>query len=227
VSSEFDPISILEMLATHGVEHVVVGGTGGIIHGSPMSTDDVDIVPDLSLSNLYALADALNEMDAELKSADAPDGVLRVEFSGPQLQRWIVEFRFLHLRTKYGDLDIIHRPGGTNGYQDLARGAETVELGTFELRVAALEDIIRSKQAVARERDLEQLPTLRMLLEEKRKSFRPGQQVLVPWEQAELEGRILEIRGFGPAAQADVRVEMPDGSQQILSFPLSSLKALS
>ena len=78
--------------------------------------------------------------------------------------------------TDHGQVDIVYRPSGTGGYQDLNERAERFQLGPTSVRVAALEDIIRSKQAVGRERDLEQLPTLRLLLEEKRKrrQTRPG-----------------------------------------------------
>lgn len=220
----FDPLRILEVLAKHGVEHVVIGGTGGIIHGTPMSTDDVDIVPALKLTNLDALAGALNELNAGIMSEEAQGGIVRVDFTGKKLQKWIVDFRFLNLMTDYGQLDILHRPGGTDGYRDLATNAETFGLGDIEVRVAALEDIIRSKQAVGRDIDLEQLPTLRMVLEEKRRSLRPGQQVKVPWESEEMVGTIIEIRGVGPAAQADVRVRVPGGSEEILAFPLSALR---
>lgn len=220
----FDPIRILEVLADHGVEYVIVGGTGGVIHGTPLNTDDVDIVPALRPANLDALAEALNELNAGIMSAEAPDGVLRVEFTGKRLRKWIVEFRFLNLKTDYGQLDVMHKPGGTDGYRDLARNAETIGIGDIEVRVAALEDIIRSKQAVGRERDLEQLPTLRMLLEQKRKMLRPGQLVHVPFEPAEVVGTIIEIRGVGPAAEADVQVETPGGTGEVRSFPLSSLR---
>lgn len=165
---DFDPESILKTLARNGVDLIVVGGLGGVLHGSPTPTNDVDIVPRLQRANLAALAAALNEMNARIKSTDAPGGLLKVDWDAKDIQRWIVDFRFLNLMTDFGQLDLIHRPGGTDGYRDLARSAEVLTLDDVEIRVAALEDIIRSKQAVARPRDLEQLPTLRMLLEAKR-----------------------------------------------------------
>jgi hypothetical protein len=164
--TEFDPRRILETFARHGVEYVVVGGLGGALHGSPISTDDVDIVPALKKTNLDALASALNEMNSRILSSKAPEEI-QVQFTARDLRKWIVDFRLLSLMTDYGRVDLIHRPGGTGGYQDVAANAEEMDLGGVTIRVAAIEDIIRSKQAVARERDLEQLPTLRMVLEQK------------------------------------------------------------
>ena len=55
-------------------------------------------------------------------------------------------------------------PSGTKGYADLAERAETVDIGDVEVRVAALEDIVRSKAAAGREKDEVVLPTLHRLL---------------------------------------------------------------
>ncbi|HEX2195725.1 MAG TPA: hypothetical protein VHJ76_02265 [Actinomycetota bacterium] len=154
-------------MARRGVDLVVVGGIGGILHGSPITTKDVDVVPDLKATNLDALADALDEMNARVVAHDAPDGLIEIDWRGKDLRRWIVDFRFLILMTDYGRVDLIHRPAGTSGYSDLARNAIDVKLDEVHVRVAALEDIIRSKEAAGRERDLAQLPTLRRLLEAK------------------------------------------------------------
>lgn len=155
-------------MARHGVDLVVVGGIGGVLHGSPMPTNDVDVVPELNATNLDALAAALNELRAKIMSHDAPDGLVKVDWAGRDLRRWIVDLRFLNLMTDHGRLELIHRPGGTRGYAELLKRAEEMQLDDVTIKVAALEDIIRSKQAVARQRDLEQLPTLRLLLEAKR-----------------------------------------------------------
>lgn len=217
----FDPESILRTLTKHGVDYIVVGGIGGVLHGSPMSTNDVDIVPALRKSNLDALAKALNELSARITTEDRNG--LSVEWTGKELQKWIVDFRFLNLQTNHGRLDLIHRPGGTHGYQDLATKAETLEIEDMEIRVAALEDIIRSKQAVGRDRDLEHLPTLRLLLETKNAAVRPGEDVLGPWELSTLPGRVVGIIGVGPTARAMVRVELPNGDSAELQFPVTDL----
>ncbi|MGH2731174.1 MAG: hypothetical protein ACRDJI_11290 [Actinomycetota bacterium] len=166
--TQFNPRLILETLSQHGVEYVVVGGIGGTLHGAPLLTDDVDIVPALKKTNLDSLANALQDMKAKLLTAENPEGV-EVEVTGKRLQKWIVDFAFLSLLTEYGQLDLIYRPSGTAGYQELSANSEVLELGDVEVRVAALEDIIRSKQAAGRETDLQQLPTLRMLLERKQR----------------------------------------------------------
>lgn len=168
----FKPKPILKTLARHGVDAIVVGGVGALLHGSPLLTDDVDVVPALDEASLEALARALNDLNARIKSHEAPGGLIEVDWTAKDLRRWVVDFRWLNLMTDFGQLDLIHRPGGTGGYSDLAHAAEMIDLDDVPVKVAALEDIIRSKEAVARQRDLEQLPTLRMLLEVKQRRER-------------------------------------------------------
>jgi hypothetical protein len=71
-----------------------------------------------------------------------------------------------NLTTKFGDLDISFDPSGTRGYDDLAARALRVRLPHVETTVAALSDVIRSKEAAGRLKDQLTLPTLRRILEE-------------------------------------------------------------
>jgi hypothetical protein len=51
-------------------------------------------------------------------------------------------------------------------FEDRARRAHQINLDPLVVPVASLEDVIRSKRAAGREKDLQQLPTLELLLEE-------------------------------------------------------------
>lgn len=160
----FEPRAIIEVLDKHEVELVIIGGVASALHGSPFVTVDLDVVPALETSNLDRLAEALKELEAVLRDAETPEGI-EIELSGRILKKALPEFGFLHFDTKHGYLDLIYEPAGTRGFRDLARAAIRFDVGAAQVRVAALEDVIRSKQAAARPRDLEQLPTLRRLLE--------------------------------------------------------------
>lgn len=63
-------------------------------------------------------------------------------------------------------LDITTHPAGTDGYADLRRGAHRQPLANgLHIEIAALEDIIRSKTAAGRAKDLATLPQPRAALE--------------------------------------------------------------
>lgn len=158
------------MLHKHDVKCVVLGGIASTLYGAPFPTSDVDICPALDTGNLERLGTALKEMNAVALATDETDG-LPLDFTGRNLKRWLADFKFLHLMTDYGQLDLLYRPAGTEGYRDLSREAVVEDLeGGLEITVAALSDVIRSKQAAGRQRDLEQLPTLRRLLEIREKN---------------------------------------------------------
>ena len=161
----FQPKKILEVLHKHDVKCVVLGGIASTLYGAPFPTSDVDICPALDTENLDRLGAALKELNAVALAADEPDG-LKLDCTGRNLKKWLADFKFLNLMTEYGQLDLLYRPAGTEGYRDLRRESVVEDFGgKFEVRVAALSDVIRSKQAAGRQRDLEQLPTLRKLLE--------------------------------------------------------------
>ncbi len=60
------------------------------------------------------------------------------------------------------------KPSGTSGFPDLSERAEEFEIGGHLVRVATLEDVIRSKEAAGRPKDRMALPALRLLLEKRR-----------------------------------------------------------
>jgi hypothetical protein len=69
--------------------------------------------------------------------------------------------------TRFGDLDLVASPAGTGGYSDLVRDADELLVAVdpdLRVMVASLVDVIRSKQAAGREKDLAALPLLRRTL---------------------------------------------------------------
>lgn len=156
--ADFQPESIFQALADRGVRYVLIGGLAATLHGSNLRTGDADICPARDPEDLERLAAALRQMAARVRASGSPDGV-----------RFACDARFLervqvcNLVTKYGDLDISFQPAGTQGFEDLARGAVTYRLGKLDVPTASLDDIIRSKEAANRPKDLQALPTLRTL----------------------------------------------------------------
>ena len=63
--TEFDPSRILEVLARHQVEFVVIGGFAAELYQAPIPpTQDIDITPRLTQPNLARLSSALDELGA-------------------------------------------------------------------------------------------------------------------------------------------------------------------
>ena len=60
----FDYLNMLSVLAHHQVEFIVIGGLCGMMHGSTLTTLDVDIVPNRTEENMKRLESALSELHA-------------------------------------------------------------------------------------------------------------------------------------------------------------------
>lgn len=158
--------ALLETLARHSVDYLLIGGVAERLWGSPRLTDDLDICPATGRTNLRRLAAALNELGAAFRPAGPEEGMTPPE---PWSESSLGSFTSLALTTRFGRLDVWFRPDGTSGYDDLVRNAAGAELAGLRVRIASLDDIIRSKEAAGGTRYLAQLPLLRELREQRRR----------------------------------------------------------
>jgi hypothetical protein len=159
--AEADRQGVLEVLERHGVRYVVIGGAAAEARGWRGRSLDIDVVPATEESNLDRVAAALNELDARLAvGAGEPDGVT---VPGGFDARLLATNTVWNLLTSYGPLDLTFKPAGTDGYEDLVRQAtrEHVPGSDLQVPVATGADIIRSKAAAGRPKDLAVLPQLR------------------------------------------------------------------
>ncbi len=157
----FDPERLLATLARHEVAHVLIGGLAAALHGSPATTNDADICPERSPENLHRLAGALGELDARIRTEAAVSGL-----AFDRSAEFLATVALLNLTTAAGDLDLAFEPAGVGGYEELADRAVAVDLGDFVALVAALDDVIHSKEVADRPRDRAALPLLWALRDE-------------------------------------------------------------
>ena len=155
------PQALLELLEKHKVDYVVIGGVGANIWGSPRGTLDLDICAARTRANKGRLAAALTELDARFR----PPGLEEEGFPPPG--GWddhsFDSLISLATTTSLGWLDIWFIPDGTTGYDDLIQSAATARVGNLHITVASIADIIRSKQAAGRNKDLSALDHLHEL----------------------------------------------------------------
>jgi hypothetical protein len=152
--------AMLDALDRHDVDYVVIGGFAVELHDVAVPpTRDVDITPARADANLRRLAAALEELGARFRVPDGPgEGV---EIPGGISAEWIAGMVTLTLVTDAGPLDVSLVPDGTAGFEDLAPGSVEMSFDGRSVPVAALEDIIKSKEAAGRVKDIVVLPALR------------------------------------------------------------------
>lgn len=166
--TEFDPVAALRVLERHRVSFVVVGALAAVASGAPVVTRELGITPSRDHANLGRLAKALRELGARLRTPSDPEGV-----AFPVDADMLAEAGIWTLMTSAGELDLVFRPAGTGGFDDLSRDASRLSIGEgVHVPVASLADVVRSKEASARAKDLAQLPLLRQTLERVRERER-------------------------------------------------------
>ena len=156
-------LDILQLLARHGVEFILVGGFAAVLEGAPVSTFDVDIVPEPTSEVRARLLAALREVNAHYLD---PGGRV-IEPDTVKLETLKVQ----RLVTDLGILDVLAQIGDGLTYADLIEETQIHDVGGFPVRVLNLATIIRSKEQADREKDRATLPILRRTLRLKNTSF--------------------------------------------------------
>ena len=145
---------IADVFGKHGVEYLFIGKGGAILLGYPGATQDVDLFPRKSAENGKRIVAAIKEIGFALSEADEGDVV-----SGKD---------FVQLSSGPFDVDLVFAPDGIESYEDAATRAVRIE----NFPVMSIADIIASKRAAGRKRDLAELD----LLEEFRKVYESTKQ---------------------------------------------------
>jgi hypothetical protein len=158
-----DPERLFTTLARHRVAYVLIGALAARLQGFPRMTADADITPSRQPDNLRRLATALRDLDARIYTENVPEG-LPFDCSAAMLERG----ELWNLVTSAGRLDIAFRPAGTEGFDDLARGAVRFEVYGGELLASSLRDILRSKEAADRPQDRQDALIIREMLHSSR-----------------------------------------------------------
>jgi len=138
---------IRDAFARHGVRYLFIGKSGAILLGFPDTTQDADLFVEKSPGNGRAIVAALRELGFDVDSVQAAE----IERGKD----------FVQLKNGPFDLDLVFAPDGIERFADAWK--RRVEIEGFS--VCHPDDIIASKEASGRAKDLESLPRLRSFRE--------------------------------------------------------------
>lgn len=148
--------AICRVLIEHDVRFVVIGGVAARLHETGYATIDVDICPSIAEANLVNLSRALRELGARLRIEGDAYGV-RFDPHPDALRQVAI----LTLITDQGPLDLCFEPAGfPDGYESLVDHATTIVVAAVDVPVASLADVVASKRAAGRPKDIVVLPDL-------------------------------------------------------------------
>ena len=147
---------LLRRLAEAQLDFVVIGGYAGVIHGSALVTNDLDICAVLSPENIGKLRTVLADLHPVHRMTQKKLSFLEVPAAGTPIAN-------LYLQTDGGVIDVLSSVLGIGDYARLQQTAEQYPLFGRTCSVISLEDLITAKEAVGREKDLLAVKELRAI----------------------------------------------------------------
>lgn len=131
----------------HQVRYLFIGKSGAILLGFPDTTQDADVYAEKSPQNGQALVASLDELGFALTDDQAAEIIRGKDF--------------VQLKNGPFDLDLVFAPDGIECFEDA--WGRRIEVEGFS--VCHIDDIIASKQAAHRQKDIESLPRLKAFRE--------------------------------------------------------------
>jgi predicted nucleotidyltransferase len=145
-------------MADVNLEAVLIGNAAAALQGAPVTTIDFDFLMRRTPRNLAKLKMLARRLQAT---------ILRPYYPASEMYRLVRDDDGLQV-------DFLTAIHGLRSYEGVRDRASTIEIGGVALRVASLADIIRSKRAAGRPRDLAVLEILEAAREEGSRPPRPA-----------------------------------------------------
>ena len=156
--SEKTLVALAKALRAVRLEAVVIGNSASMLNGAPVTTQDIDLLIRDTRLNRRKLA----------RFAKAIGGAAPMPVSELSKVEWIEGSLAVPVEIHYD------RISGGLTFSSIRSRAQLVALGDEKLMVAALADVIRSKQAANRPKDRAVLPILRDTLAVRKRMVRPS-----------------------------------------------------
>jgi hypothetical protein len=155
---QFQPsqaIALARAFDEEGVDYLFIGKSAAVLLGYPFLTQDVDVYADRTPENGRRIIRALKKIGFVLAA---------------EVEKILVEGKdFVQIKTDPFDLDVIFAPDGIASFAEAKSRALLVD----GFRIANLRDIIASKRASGREKDLLDLEYLERFRQEYEKKHAP------------------------------------------------------
>jgi hypothetical protein len=157
MSSSFDDVGVLAALAKAlrdlRFSAIVVGNVASILHDVPVLTTDVDLL----------VRDTMANRQKTERLAEVLGGTTEPILEQPGEHGRPGRYDGLRIYNPIVPVDVLFRIAGVT-FDAVRARARSKEVGGQRLTVASLADVIRSKEAAGREKDLAALPSLRTTL---------------------------------------------------------------
>jgi predicted nucleotidyltransferase len=139
--------NLLELLVKSDIDFVLIGGYAGVVYGSSIVTKDIEICAVLGPDNIKKIRESLKDYKPKhrmtankLSLMDHPSDLNTV--------------KNLYIETELGVLDIISDVSGVGDFEKLKENAIEITIYGHKCKVISIEDLIKTKKALGRPKDL-------------------------------------------------------------------------
>ena len=152
---------LLSRLADAGIDFVVIGGFAGVLHGSALLTNDVDVCAVLSPENVEKIRVAFGDLHPVHRQTHQRLSFLTHPVPGTPVAN-------LYLETDQGIIDLLSSVLGVGDFARLKARAVEIPLHGCSIALISLEDLIVAKEAIGREKDLLAVKELKAIAAKRR-----------------------------------------------------------
>lgn len=149
-------LDLLRRLVERQVDFVLVGGMAAAAHGSSIVTEDVDVCTSFEEENVARILAALEGLNPRMRMHP---GRLPLP-TDPAALRGL---KNLYVVCDAGQIDFLGAITGVGTYPVVAARALALDLGGFSCAVMDLEQLIQSKRAMGRAKDLRSVVELELI----------------------------------------------------------------
>lgn len=151
---------LLQFLIQSPLDFVIVGGFAAVLHGCNQSTRDIDVCLAFSPEQMELLRKALAPLHPRHRMTQKKLSFLTHPAS-------LTGLKNLYLETDLGILDIVGHVEAVGNFHDILKNATEIEIYGGHCRLISIDDLIKSKKALGRYRDLVVVEELKAIKSEK------------------------------------------------------------
>ena len=152
---------LLQILSTAKIDFVVAGGFAGVLHGSTLVTRDLDLCTVLTSENIERLREVLKDFHPKHRMTPQKLSFENIPPRGQSLNH-------LYLETDLGVVDFLSSITGLGDFEYVRSNADEIVLNGNKVLVMSLDNLIRAKEAMNREKDRLAVKELRAIQAKKK-----------------------------------------------------------
>lgn len=151
-------VQLIPRLCDAEIEFVIVGGFAAMLHGSSLLTRDLDVCAVITSESVARLREALRDLKPMHRISSPRLSFLDHADRDGTLKN-------LYLETELGPVDVLGSIQGVGDFARVRENAIEISLAGRRCHVISIQDLIKAKESLARDKDLLAVRELRALLE--------------------------------------------------------------